>query len=88
MNFLKTKEIQKEKFDAKDLSVLAYANNFTIWHYRGDKAEYSTIMSAGFFDKAADMLRTGDMMILNAFDANDVVWVFNESGMISLRSGS
>lgn len=49
-------------FTATDLSVLAYANNFTLWHYITiDDA----VTGAGYFDKAVDMLRVGDMIIAN-----------------------
>ncbi|MDB5490897.1 MAG: hypothetical protein JWO78_746 [Micavibrio sp.] len=51
-------------FDASNLSVLAYANNFTLWHYASiDNA--ATITGAGYFNKAVDMLRVGDLMVIN-----------------------
>lgn len=51
-------------FDASNLSVLAYANNFTLWHYTSiDNAV--TITGAGYFNKAADMLRVNDLMVIN-----------------------
>lgn len=49
-------------FTASDLSVLAYANNFTLWHYTSSDASITT---AGYFDKAADMLRVNDLIIAN-----------------------
>ena len=49
-------------FTASDLSVLAYANNFTLWHYTTVDAAVNT---ANYFDKAADMLRVNDQMIVN-----------------------
>jgi hypothetical protein len=49
-------------FTASDLSVLAYANNFTLWHYTTADAAVNT---ANYFDKAADMLRVNDLMIVN-----------------------
>ncbi len=49
---------------AKNLSVLAYANGFTLWHYiTPDTA--ATVDSAGYFNNAADMLRIGDMILAN-----------------------
>lgn len=47
---------------SSDLSVLAYANNFTLWHYRSGDADITT---SGYFDNAADMLRVNDMIIAN-----------------------
>ncbi len=49
-------------FKASDLSVLAYANNFTLWHYTTfDNA----VSGANYFDKAADMMRVNDLLIVN-----------------------
>lgn len=45
-----------------DLSVLAYANNFTLWHY---KTTDSSVTGAGYFNLAADMMNIGDLMIVN-----------------------
>lgn len=47
---------------ANDLSVLAYANNFTLWHYTTFD---SAVTGAGYFNKATDMLRVGDLLIAN-----------------------
>ncbi len=52
-------------FQSNDLSVLAYANGFTLWHYTsGDAA--STITASQYFNKANDIIRSGDMVLLNA----------------------
>ncbi|MCR6633152.1 MAG: hypothetical protein NVV74_25660 [Magnetospirillum sp.] len=51
-------------YQSKDLSVLAYANGFTLWHYTtGDAA--AAVDGAGYFNAAADMLRAGDIIIAN-----------------------
>ena len=49
-------------FIASDLSVLAYANNFSLWHYTTVDADVTT---AGYFNSAAGMLRVGDLIIAN-----------------------
>lgn len=49
-------------FKASDLSVLAYANNFTLWHYTTID---SAVTGTGYFDKAADMMRVNDLLIAN-----------------------
>ncbi len=49
-------------YSASDLSVLAYANNFTLWHFTTTD---SAITSGGYFNKAADMLRVNDLIIAN-----------------------
>ncbi len=53
-------------YQSNDLSVLAYANNFTLWHYTTTDANVSI---EGYFDKAADMLRVNDLIIA-ASDTN------------------
>lgn len=49
-------------FTATDLSVLAYANNFTLWHYTTADASVET---AGYFNSAASMLNVNDLIIAN-----------------------
>lgn len=51
-------------FKSSDLSVLAYANNFTLWHYTSVD-DTATIETSGYFNTAIDMLRTGDLLIVN-----------------------
>ncbi len=49
-------------YTSSDLSVLAYANNFTLWHYTTVDSAVST---GGYFNSAASMLRIGDMIVVN-----------------------
>lgn len=51
-------------FKPKDLSVLAYANGFTLWHYTTADAAVD-VDTAGYFNAASDMLRVGDMIMAN-----------------------
>lgn len=51
-------------FTASNLSVLAYANNFTLWHYTSVDTAL-VIEGAGYFNSAVDMLRVNDLMIIN-----------------------
>lgn len=51
-------------FRKKDLSMLAYANGFTLWHYTTVDAA-ADVDTAGYFNDAADMLRVGDMLFAN-----------------------
>ena len=51
-------------FQSKDLSVLAYANGFTLWHYATTDAA-ADVDTAGYFNTAADMVRVGDMLLAN-----------------------
>ena len=51
-------------YDATNLSVLAYANGFTLWHYATTDTA-ADVDTAGYFNPAADMLRVGDMVLAN-----------------------
>ena len=52
-------------YNPQNLSVLAYANGFTLWHYTTvDTAADAD--GANYFDAAADLLRTGDLMLISA----------------------
>lgn len=56
-------------YQSKDLSVLAYANGFTLWHYTTADAA-AAIDTAGYFNPAVDMLRTGDIIMANVDTAS------------------
>jgi hypothetical protein len=51
-------------YNSKNLSVLAYANGFTLWHYTSPDS-VSDVDTSGYFNLAADMLRSGDMIVAN-----------------------
>ncbi len=51
-------------FQPKDLSVIAYANGFTMWHYKSAADALATIADAGYFDGAAAMLRVADLIVV------------------------
>jgi len=55
-------------FEIKNLSVLAYANGFTLWHYTTPDAA-SAVDNSGYFNAAADMLHVGDMVLANVATA-------------------
>ena len=46
--------------EATDISVLAYANGFTLWHYTTVDADVTV---NDYFNHASHMLRAGDMII-------------------------
>lgn len=47
-------------YKPSDLSVLAYANNFTLWHYTTTDA---AVTGADYFNASADMVRVNDLII-------------------------
>lgn len=58
-------------FKAAELSVLAYSNNFTLWHYNAtDLNDVDIVAGQGFFSNAKDMLRKGDRMLITSSDGH------------------
>ena len=51
-------------YSASDLSVLAYANAFTMWHYK-TVDDTAAIETSGYFDSAVEMLRKNDLLVIN-----------------------
>lgn len=58
-------------FQNKNLSVIAYANGFTLWHYAAKEA-MSTISATGYFDGVKTLMNTGDVIIINASDTTSI----------------
>ena len=55
-------------FDSTELSVLAYANGFTLWHYRTVDTDADLLGAGagkGYFAAADELLRPGDQIIAN-----------------------
>ncbi len=54
-------------FQNKNLSVIAYANGFTLWHYAADET-LSAIATAGYFNSVKTLMNIGDIVIVNGSD--------------------
>ncbi len=52
-------------FAVRNLSVLGYAQGFTLWHYKLSTNPLDLVSSPGFFDGAADMMATGDLVMVS-----------------------
>ena len=52
-------------FTIRDLSVLAYANGFTQWHYKAKNDSLAAVNGENYFSDASDMLATGDMIVIS-----------------------
>jgi hypothetical protein len=69
-------------YNANNLSALAYANGFTLWHYKTiDPAV--TVDTAGYFNGATTMLRAGDFIMANTNTGGTV-----QSGMFVVKSNT
>ena len=70
-------------FSIRSLSVLAYANGFTLWHYKGGEDSLSTVGRPGYFDDAVDMLAGGDMLLVSTPEGGQVLCVATEEGRVT-----
>lgn len=73
-------------FAIRNLSVLAYAQGFTLWHYKGAAITLAETRAPSFFNGAADMLATGDMLMVSARDGGCVGFVSQISGCVTLMA--
>lgn len=77
-------------YASKDLSVLAYANGFTLWHYAtADLA--ADVDTTGYFNGASDLLRVGDMVLANCASggtpsAGVLVVATNAAGVVDVAN--
>ncbi len=51
-------------FQNKNLSVIAYANGFTLWHYK-ENTTLATITASGYFASVKSLMNTGDIILIN-----------------------
>lgn len=71
-------------FALRNLCVLAYANGFTLWHYRAGTDPLDRVASRNFFADAADMLSPGDMIMISARDGGRIATVAADQGKPAL----
>ena len=70
-------------FANKNLSVIAYANGFTLWHY-AENITLSDICTDGFFNDVKTLMNIGDIVIVNANDSSAFRRVSSTSGEVIL----
>jgi hypothetical protein len=62
-------------FAIRNLSVLAYANGFTLWHYKSGKDRLDAVSSGNYLADASDMLTAGDLIMVTAADGARILCV-------------
>jgi hypothetical protein len=69
-------------FANKNLSVIAYANGWTLWHYtaHGENAE-----AAGYFDPIRNLANAGDIIIITGGDTAALRVVTGTTPNVSLN---
>ncbi len=71
-------------FALRNLSVLAYANGFTLWHYKSDADALTQTTGEGYFADAADLLTAGDMVMLSAEEGGKIAIISGAGSSIAL----
>lgn len=57
-----------------ELSVIAYANGFTLWQYRTEDT-IADIKDGYFPKRILDLMANGDIMIINASNTTDILQI-------------
>lgn len=60
-------------FQQKNLSVIAYANGFTMWHYKTQDTLEELLN--GYFDSVSDLMNKNDILVLNCGDQNHIMFI-------------
>jgi hypothetical protein len=69
-------------FTLRNLSVLAYANGFTLWHYKGGAGAQAN--APGFFADAADLMASGEMVMLSGPEGGRIGTIAGEGRQMVL----
>ena len=75
-------------FSLRNLSVLSYAQGFTLWHYRAPTGTLAQATAPGFFNGAADMIAAGDMILVSAVGAGTILFVTSASEANGVQTGA
>lgn len=64
-------------FKTRNLSVLAYTDGFTLWHYKAGADTKADVARQDFFSGAGDMLTRGDLIVVSAADGGRMMCVLD-----------
>ncbi len=71
-------------FAIRDLSVLAYANGFTLWHYKARADDLAAVGGQEFFRGAADVMKLGDLVMVSAADGAKIVSIAGADAVLNI----
>lgn len=72
-------------FQNKQLSVIAYANGFTLWHYSANET-LATITANGYYNNVKTLMNRDDIIIINASDNTAIKKVDIDSDNVKLSN--
>ena len=70
-------------FQNKNLSVIAYANGFTLWHYK-ENATLATITASGYFSSVKTLMNTGDIILINGSNGTTIKAIAIAEGVVTV----
>ena len=70
-------------FQNKNLSVIAYANGFTLWHYK-ENATIATITASGYFANVKSLMNTGDIILINGSNGATIKAISISEGVVTV----
>lgn len=74
-------------FAALDLSVLAYANGFTLWHCRAGNVPLDRVKAQDFFGDVSDMMAAGDLIMISGGGAGALITVSHaDAGSVTVTA--
>lgn len=62
-------------FSSCNLSVLAYANGFTLWHYSAGSEYRAIVLDDLFFEGARDLVSNGDIVMVTGEGGGSIVFI-------------
>ena len=71
-------------FIYKDLSILSYANGFTLWYYI-TKDNIETVMQDNYFKSVKNLANENDIIIVNTSNDTRFVVVYFEDEIIKTK---
>ena len=69
-------------YQATHMTVLAYGQGFTLWHYRGGADGIKALSAPAFFEEAAAMVAPGDMLMASARDGGQILYAHHLRGRL------
>lgn len=72
-------------FQNKNLSVIAYANGFTLWHYAANET-LTAISASGYFNNVLTLMNTGDIIIINASNGTAIKTIAVSSSAVTVAA--
>ena len=70
-------------FQNKNLSVIAYANGFTLWHYK-ENATLATITASGYFSSLKTLMNSGDIILINGSNGTSMKVISISDGVVTV----